>query len=100
VRATVVRYRTKPDRAEENQKLIEAVYAELAASTPQGFRYVTFRLDDGVSFVHVALEEDDAGNPLPDTEAFQAFTENIGQRCDEPPVAKSGTIVGAYRLFT
>ena len=29
--ATVVRYQAKPDRADENQQLIEAVFADLAA---------------------------------------------------------------------
>jgi hypothetical protein len=37
--ATVVRYRVKPDRADENQRLIEAVFAELAEREPEGFTY-------------------------------------------------------------
>ena len=32
----VVRYRTKPEHADENQRLVEAVFAELAATTPAG----------------------------------------------------------------
>ena len=31
--ATVVRYQAKPDRADENQQLIEAVFADLDASS-------------------------------------------------------------------
>ena len=34
---TIVRYETKPDRADENQALIERVFAELAANQPEGF---------------------------------------------------------------
>jgi len=30
MKATVVRYQAKPDRADENQQLIEAVFAELS----------------------------------------------------------------------
>lgn len=37
VKATVVRYQAKPDRAEENQRLIEAVFAELDELEPDGF---------------------------------------------------------------
>ena len=48
----VVRYRTKSDRAEENERLIREVFAELAEEQPAGLRYAAFRLDDGVSFVH------------------------------------------------
>jgi hypothetical protein len=34
----VVRYRVKPDRAEENASLVRAVYEELAEVKPDGFR--------------------------------------------------------------
>ena len=37
----VVSYRPKPERVEENLRLVEAVYAELASSAPAGFRYTT-----------------------------------------------------------
>ena len=50
----VVRYQCKPDRADENQALVEKVFAELDANAPAGLRYASFRLADGVSFVHVA----------------------------------------------
>ena len=61
--STVVRYRTKPDRADENQALVEAVFVDLEARQPNGFTYKVFRLEDGVSFVHVAIEHDDRAGP-------------------------------------
>ena len=62
---TVVRYRTRPERADENQELVEQVFGELHATAPEGLRYASFRLDDGVSFVHVAeVDTDDGANPL------------------------------------
>ncbi len=61
--ATVVRYQAKADRADENQKLIEAVFADLDARQPDGFTYKVFRLEDGVSFVHVVIEHDDVDRP-------------------------------------
>ena len=56
----IVRYRVKPDRAAENVELVRAVYDELERTKPAGLRYVTFQLDDGVSFVHVAVNETDS----------------------------------------
>ena len=95
----VVRYQAKADRADENQKLIEAVFAGLSESEPDGFTYKVFRLDDGVSFVHVMIEHDDVENPgsLQDVAAFQAFVAGIGDRCEIPPVAMGATVVGGYR---
>ena len=97
--ATVVRYQTKPDRADENQQLIEAVFADLDARQPDGFTYKVFRLEDGVSFVHVVVEHDDVDDPdsLQDVPAFQAFVQNIAERCDVPPLAMGATVVGGYR---
>jgi hypothetical protein len=91
----VVRYRTKPDRADENAELVRGVFAELAADDPGGLRYVTLRLEDGVSFVHVALIEGDA-NPLASSQAFKRFQSEIAQRCEEQPTAHDATVVGAY----
>ena len=55
--AVLVRYRVKPDRADENAELVRAVYEELAAHQPPGFRYATFVLDDGVTFTHIAFTD-------------------------------------------
>ena len=96
----VVRYRVKPDRVEENERLVERVYAELAERDPGGLRYATLRLADGVSFVHVAsIDTPDGTNPLMDIGAFADFTRDIGQRCDEPPVALDASVVGSYGML-
>jgi hypothetical protein len=96
----MVRYKVKPDRATENEELVRAVYAELERTDPAGLRYVTFRLDDGVSFVHLAsIETEDGRSPLSDVKAFKQFQENIGERCDEAPVATELREIGSFRLF-
>jgi hypothetical protein len=97
--STVVRYQAKPERADENQKLIEAVFADLDERQPEGFTYKVFRLADGVSFIHVVIEHDDVDHPesLQDVPAFQAFVADIGDRCTVPPVAMGATVVGGYR---
>jgi hypothetical protein len=98
MKATVVRYQAKPERADENQRLIEAVFADLEERRPDGFTYKAFRLDDGVSFLHVVIEQDvDAPDSLQDVPAFQAFVAGIADRCDLGPVAMGATVVGGYR---
>ncbi len=98
MRATVVRYQAKPERADENQQLVEAVFADLEAREAEGFTYEVFRLEDGVSFVHVVIEHDVPDpDSLQDVPAFQVFLQDIADRCDVPPVAMGATVVGAYR---
>jgi hypothetical protein len=96
-KSVIVRYTTRADRADENQRLIEQVFAELNRVDPGGVRYASFRLADGVSFLHVATTETaDGSNPLLEIKAFGEFTKDIAARCEEPPLPQDATIVGAY----
>lgn len=100
MKTTIVRYKVKADRAEENRQYIRKVFDELEANKPPGLRYVSFNLDDDLSFVHIAVvETPDESNPLTETAAFKEFIADIKERCDEPPVATAANIVGSYRLF-
>jgi hypothetical protein len=94
---TLVRYRVKPDKADENQRLSAAVFKELQQKAPEGLSYAVFRLPDG-TFVHLASLEDGA-NPLSSLEAFQAFSRSVRERCDEPPVVAEPVIIGNYAML-
>ena len=94
----VVRYTTKPESAEDNARMIREVFAELASQRPAGLRYAAFRLDDGVSFVHVAELDDASRNPLAASEAFAKFQAGIAERCAHGPTAADATVIGAYQL--
>jgi len=97
VNVTVVRYQTKADRADENEALIQKVFAELEANRPAGLHYASFRLADGISFVHIAeVDTEDGTNPLTETPAFADFVRDIGERCTEPPAAAGATPIGSY----
>ena len=96
MRQVMVRYKVKPNRVEENEQLVRAVYEELAATEPAGLRYATFRLDDGVSFVHIASVEGEH-NPLAEVEAFARFQAEVRDRCEEQPVVTELHEVGSYR---
>jgi hypothetical protein len=98
MRRVMVRYTVKAGQAEHNEELVQAVYRELHERPPQGLRYATFRLDDGLSFVHVA-EVEGEDNPLAQLPAFKAFTAGIGERCEQPPVSSALAEVGSFRMF-
>ena len=97
MRQVMVRYRVKPGEVAENERLVRDVYAELADRQPEGLRYATFKLDDGVSFVHLATQAGEH-NPLAEVEAFGRFQAGIGDRCDEPPVVTELEEVGSFRF--
>jgi hypothetical protein len=94
-RNVIVRYQTRPDAAEENARLVQGVFAALAELQPADFRYATYRLADGVTFVHVA-ELAGTENPLASLPAFAEFQRGVAERCVEPPVANEAIVVGSY----
>ena len=99
MKLTLVRYKTKPEKTQENAQLIEKVFQELSATTPAGVRYVALALDDGM-FVHFSAVESEGGaNPIPRLAAFQAFQSGIKERCIEPPRVSQATVVGDFRML-
>ena len=95
----VIRYRTKPEQADENERLIREVFVELSQDDPDGLQYATFRLDDGVSFVHVAVLDGEE-NPLTSSPAFAAFQADVAERCAEGPIPADATAIGNFRLLS
>ena len=96
MRHVMVRYTTRADRAEENLRLIRDVFESLRTTAPTGIVYASYRLDDGVSFVHIASIDDAANNPLQNLAAFKVFTAGVKDRCDVAPVTTVLHEVGSY----
>ena len=91
----IISYQTTPETAEENSRLVEAVYASLADLQPPDLTYRTYRLADGVTFVHIA-HLDGPENPLATLPAFAEFQRDLSRRCVKPPEPRSAAIVGSY----
>jgi hypothetical protein len=87
-RVTLVRYTTKPERADENEALSRAVFAELKATRPDNIAYALFR--DGQDFMHVFINTvDDSADALTELSAFKAFGADAKDRYRaEPEVSR------------
>ena len=98
-RVILVRYRAKPERAEENEALSRAVFAALRDSAPAHVTYALFR--DGLDFLHlfVNTEAEDAA-PLTELAAFKAYSKDVAERCEAPPEAThfALTLLESYGL--
>jgi hypothetical protein len=91
-------YTVKPEEAARNEELLRAVIAELHQAKPAGLRYAAFKLDDGLSYIHLVGDEAGTGHrALP--QAGKDFLASIHERCDEPPVRTDLSEIGSYRLF-
>ena len=97
---SLIRYKTKAEFADENQRLVVKVYEELRAQDPGGVHYATFRLADGVTFLHLfTTDSDDRAKTLGSIAAFAEFLQDLPRRCAEAPVTQDITVVGSYRMF-
>src|SRR5271169_6704955 len=85
------------EAADENQKRVEGVFAELAANKPDNVSYIVLRLADD-SFVHVSFHDhgDDEVNPIVSTPAFTRFQEDHGDRREGGVDQQTAQLVGAY----
>ena len=83
--------------ADENQRRIEGVFADLAASKPDNVSYVVLRLADD-SFVHVSFHDhgDDEVNPIASSAAFAHFQDGHADRRDGGVDQQQAQLVGAY----
>jgi hypothetical protein len=94
----VTRYAMEPaEAADENQRRVEAVFAELEATTPDNVSYIVLRLADD-SFVHVSFHDhgDDEVNPIASTAAFAHFQDGHAERRAGGVDQQTATLVGAY----
>jgi hypothetical protein len=94
----VTRYASRSaEAADDNQRRIEAVFTELAATTPGNVTYLVLRLADD-SFVHISFHGHLPGetNPIAATSAFQRFLDGHGERRAGEIDQQQASLVGAY----
>lgn len=95
----MIHAKVKSETTAEVEKAVRAMFRAIDEAKPQGIRYMSSRLPDGVSFVAVTELEDGVENPLPKVPAFTEFQEKLKKWLAEPPVADELTLIGSYRSF-
>ena len=85
------------EAADENQRRVEGVFAELADTKPDTVSYIVLRLADD-SFVHVSFHNhgDDEVNPIASTAAFAHFQEGHADRRLGGVDQQTAELVGSY----
>jgi predicted SnoaL-like aldol condensation-catalyzing enzyme len=94
----VTRYATRStEAADDNQRRVEAVFAELAETHPDNVSYLVLRLADN-SFVHISFHghAHDQTNPIASTDAFARFADGHEQRRQGEVDQQQASLVGAY----
>lgn len=95
----MVRAKVKADSVDQVEASARRMFAAIEQAQPQGVRYASCKLPDGVTFVAVLELEDGTNNPLAALPEFREFQESLKGWMAEPPAAEPLTVVGSYRLF-
>lgn len=99
MKKVIVLYQVKANKVEENEVLIKEVYKQLHQRKIKGFHYITFKMEDNVSFVHIAFSDNEEANTaFSNLQAFKNFQANIKDRCSELPIATLITIIGSHNF--
>ena len=75
--AKIIQYRTHPEAAAENRRLVQAVLRE--AAQVDGIQYAAFQQEDGVTFVHIVAQGSDQ---LTQLASFTEFQRDFGSRVE------------------
>jgi hypothetical protein len=96
---TMVTYTVKPGHQEINAELVRAVFEELAAAQPHGFRYAVFHVPESREFIHLLTDEGGPGG-LRQLPSFQAFAAEASDRHEQPSSVRTPTLIGDYGTFS
>jgi len=95
----MIRAKVEPTMVAEVEKAATSMFAAIEAAQPDGVRYASCRLPDGVTFVALLALDKGIDNPLEAIDEFRAFQASLKGWLAEPPSAEPLQIIGSYQLF-
>jgi hypothetical protein len=95
----MIRAKVKSENVNDVERAAKTMFAAPDKAQPQGVKYASSKLADGVTFVIVLALESPKDNPLPAIPEFRVFQEGLKGWLAEPPASEQLTVVGSYNLF-
>ena len=97
-----VQYTAKQEYVAKNKQNIEKVMNDLREINSPGIKYSTYLLDDGKTFMHFSLfENEDAQKVLNGLESFKQFQAELKASGPEvpPKVDNLSLVASSYNIF-
>jgi hypothetical protein len=99
MKVLMIRAKVKDAHVAEIEAAGKRLFAALDREQPQGIRYTTCRLPDGVTYVNLIAIDDGIDNPLLALPEARAFQEGLKEWLAEPPTSEPLTVFGSYQFF-
>jgi hypothetical protein len=95
----MIRPEVKADSVEAAEAAIKTMFAAIEEAEPEGVRYASCKLADGVTFVVLLALDDGIANPLGAIPEFREFQQSLKDWVVQAPTPEQLTVVGSYRVF-
>ena len=96
MKQVLINYIVKPEKVDENARLIKQVFKQLKAEQLVGVKYSAYKMGGNV-FVHVVQFENEAAHQqFIALESFKVFRQNMAERQIEKPVTNNIEEVGSF----
>jgi hypothetical protein len=96
MKITRVQYTVRPDFAARNKANIQAVMSELRRINARDLKYVSYVMDDGKTFMHIAHQNTRDAESLPGRlDSFKHFQTELKQNLEVPPKVETVELVGS-----
>jgi hypothetical protein len=73
----MVRSKIRAEAVGDVDAAVEHLFAAIHQAQPEGIRYASFRLPDGVTYVALLALDEGVDNPLPALPEFSEFQDNL-----------------------
>lgn len=98
MKLSMFRAKVKKESASVAEAGVKRMFAAIGRAQPDGIRYASTRLLDGLTYVALLQVDDGVENPLPGIPEWREFQENL-KSWAEPATREELEVVGSYRLF-
>ena len=95
----MIRAKLKAESVSDIDAAAEKMFSAIDAAQPEGVKYASVRLADGVSAVAFLALEDPADNQLQAIPEFREFQSQLPEWLAEPPIVEPITVIGSYEMF-
>lgn len=95
----VIRAEVQEHRAAEAEAATKKMFSAIEKAHPEGLRYASLKLTDGVTFVAIVEIADGVEDPRLGLPEYREFQESLPSWTVEPGAIERAEVVGSYRLF-
>ncbi len=96
MKKVLIQYKIKPEQAANVETLIKKVFDDLRTASPPKISYSAQKLEDGQTFIHTYIADENIKNPIVDLQSFKELQEFIKNNHIEKPVSLELSDIDSY----